>query len=162
MLNDPKVLQTKANQIMRKSAKYSTNPFMNDEEEGDEIGENGHREKMEEGGFTMVVAENEQGTKGRGTDGVNTVQGVSQEEAKEYFEKQMIKMNGEGNADDEGIKYLTNKEKNAMVKNDFYKFQLKDVKKQKLEELRKGFEEDRKRLSKLLQKRQAKDKKLLN
>jgi hypothetical protein len=43
---------------------------------------------MEEGGFIMVMPEGMQGSKkGRGTDGVNTVQGISQEEAKEYFDK---------------------------------------------------------------------------
>jgi len=41
---------------------------------------------MEEGGFIMVE---EEGTskKGRGTDGVNIVQGINPEIAKEYFEK---------------------------------------------------------------------------
>ena len=42
---------------------------------------------MEEGGFVMVVPEKEGAKKGRGTDGVNTVQGISQEEAKEYYEQ---------------------------------------------------------------------------
>jgi reverse gyrase len=41
--------------------------------------------------------------------------------------------------------------------NDFYKFQLKDYKKQKLEELRKSFDEDRKRLAKMMLKQQSKD-----
>lgn len=45
------------------------------------------------------------------------------------------------------------------MSNDFYKFQIKEAKKQQLEELRKGFEEDRRRLAKLLEKRQAKEKK---
>jgi hypothetical protein len=36
---------------------------------------------MEEGGFTIIAPEKEGDKKGRGTDGVNTVQGVSQEEA---------------------------------------------------------------------------------
>jgi hypothetical protein len=50
------------------------------------------------------------------------------------------------------MKYTTNKEKTNLIKNDFYKFQLKDVKKRALDDLRKGFEEDRRRLAKVLSK----------
>ena len=107
---------------------------------------------MEEGGFIMVEQE---GTskKSRGTDGVNTVQGVNPEVAKEYLEKQTQKLSGEGQ------KYTSNKEKRALLNNDFYKFQVKEVKKQQIEDLRKGFEEDRRRLAKMLEKKQEKERK---
>lgn len=123
--------------------------------------EEDHRKQMEEGGFIMVLPETQHGSgKGRGTDGVNTVQGVSQEEAKEYLDKQRRKLEGKGeDEDDEGVKYTSNKVKRSLMTNDFYKFQIKEVKKQQLDELRKGFEEDRRRLAKLLEKRQAKEKK---
>lgn len=42
---------------------------------------------MQEGGFTLVVPLAAGSTKGRGTDGVNTVQGISTEEAQEYYAK---------------------------------------------------------------------------
>lgn len=58
------------------------------------------------------------------------------------------------------IKYTTNKEKKAQLKNDFYKFQVKDVKKKALEDLRKGFEEDRRRLAKALTKSNKADDKV--
>jgi reverse gyrase len=60
---------------------------------------------------------------------------------------------------EQGSKYISSKEKNAQVANDFYKFQIKETKKTELEELRKGFEEDRRRLAKMLMKRQEKEKK---
>ena len=140
---------------MKKSVKGSRNPFVNDSDEEVALKDD-HTEKMEEGGFTMVVPESENAKRGKGSDGVNTVQGVSQEEAKEYYDKQISKMNNEN---DEELKYTSNKNKRAMMSTDFYKFQIKEVKKQKLEELRKGFEEDRKRLAKLMSKRQDKQKK---
>lgn len=44
---------------------------------------------MEDGGFTMVTAaalnENSHGVKGKGSDGISTVLGISQEEAKEIY-----------------------------------------------------------------------------
>ncbi len=40
---------------------------------------------MEEGGFIMVLPEAQGAKKGRGTDGVSTVQGISAEEAAEYY-----------------------------------------------------------------------------
>lgn len=106
----------------------------------------------------MVLPETQHGpNKGRGTDGVNTVQGIKPEEAKEYLDRQRRKLEGKGEDGDEGVKYMTNKAKKSLISNDFYKFQIKEVKKQQLEELRKGFEEDRRRLAKLLEKRQAKE-----
>lgn len=141
---------------MRKSVKFASNPFAdeneNDESE-DEISpeqqaEKEHKAKMEDGGFIMVVPETLSGKKGRGTDGVSTVQGISQEEAQEYLKKKGNKLLDE--EVEPGVKYTSNKEKKAQMQNDFYKFQIKEVKKQQLEELRKGFEEDRRRLAKLL------------
>jgi hypothetical protein len=114
----------------------------------EQLAEREHRAQMEEGGFIMVLPETAGSKKGRGTDGVNTVQGISQEEAAEY-----VRTKGNKLLDEEvepGVKYTSNKEKKAMLSNDFYKFQIKEVKKQQLEDLRKGFEEDRRRLAKML------------
>jgi len=167
VLNDPKFLQAKVNKLMRKSVKFSSNPFADEAdpvESEDELTPEqreqlDHKARMEEGGFIMVVPEaGGSGSKGRGTDGVSTVQGVSQEEALEY-----LKHKGNKLLDEEvepGVKYTSNKEKKAQLANDFYKFQIKEVKKQQLEELRKGFEEDRRRLAKMLAKKQEKEKKL--
>ncbi len=58
------------------------------------------------------------------------------------------------------MEYTSTKKKKDLIQNDFYKFQMKDYKKEKLEELRKGFEEDRRRLAKMMLKKQAKDGKL--
>lgn len=57
------------------------------------------------------------------------------------------------------MEYTTNKNKRLLIQNDFYKFQFKETKKQKLEELREGFEEDKRRLAKMLVKKQNQDKK---
>ena len=82
---------------------------------------------MEEGGFTIVTAEENtnHGTKVRGSDGVNTFQGVTQEEALEYFnQKQQQKKNRthEVAEEDYGLQYTTNKKKKEALLNDFYKF----------------------------------------
>jgi hypothetical protein len=167
MMNDPKFLQGKVNKLMRKSVKFSSNPFADrddpgmssDEEEvtPEQQQQKDHRTQMEDGGFIMVVPETAGSKKGRGTDGVNTVQGISQEEAKEYLKAKGNKLLDE--KVEQGSKYISSKEKNAQVANDFYKFQIKETKKTELEELRKGFEEDRRRLAKMLLKKQEKDKK---
>jgi hypothetical protein len=80
---------------MRKSVKFSTNPFSDEHDPGmssdeeelspEKEAEREHRSQMEEGGFIMVLPEASGSSKGRGTDGVNTVQGISQEEAREYL-----------------------------------------------------------------------------
>lgn len=82
---------------------------------------------MQEGGFIMVMPEQAGAKTGRGTDGVSTVQGVSQEEALEYLKQKGNKLLDEEITDK--VKYTSNKEKNAAINNDFYKFQIKDVKK---------------------------------
>lgn len=117
---------------------------------------------MEDGGFTIVTAEDEtnHGKKSKGSDGVNTVQGIKPEEAREYYlaqQKRRNKRSGDMEVEDEGMEYTSNKKKKDVLQNDFYKFQVKDYKKEKLEELRKGFEEDRRRLAKMMLKKQAKD-----
>lgn len=105
----------------------------------------------------MVLPETLGSKKGRGTDGVSTVQGVSQEEALEYLKQKGSKLHDEEISDK--VKYTSNKEKKDALNKDFYKFQIKDVKKQQLEDLRQGFEEDRRRLAKMLLKKQEKEKK---
>ena len=95
VLNDPKVLQGKVNKLMKKSVKFSSNPFAAEEDDvSEKESENEddkvtaeHNAKMEEGGFIMVKPETLGSKKGRGSDGVNTVQGISQEEAQEYLER---------------------------------------------------------------------------
>ena len=95
VLNDPKFLQGKVNKLMKKSVKFSSNPFAAEEDDvSEKESENEddkvtaeHNAKMEEGGFIMVKPETLGSKKGRGSDGVNTVQGISQEEAQEYLER---------------------------------------------------------------------------
>jgi hypothetical protein len=102
IVSDPKVLQAKVNKLMRKSVKFSSNPFADEDSVGGEseedlenpeiLAKRQHKEQMEDGGFIMVMPENQGSKKGRGTDGVNTVQGISQEEAQEYLRKQQEKL----------------------------------------------------------------------
>ena len=97
---------------------------------------------MEEGGFTLVTGEEENTHRSRGTDGVTSVPGVKQDEAKEYSkknEKLYSLLDGEdiGNSD------------NKM----FYKFQIKELRKSRGSQLQKDFQEDKKRLAKLLRKK---------
>ena len=115
---------------------------------------------MQDGGFTIVTAEDEtnHGKKSKGSDGVNTVQGIKPEEAREYYLAQQKRRNKRsGNSEEveeqDGMEYTSNKKKKDIMQNDFYKFQVKDYKKEKLEELRKGFEEDRRRLAKMMLKK---------
>lgn len=98
---------------MRKTVKYSSNPFAAEEEAEAEsssedeakAAEREHKARMEDGGFIMVEKE-VGGKKARGSDGVNTVQAVSQEEAQEYLQRQQAKAE---------TKYTSNKEKRAAV-----------------------------------------------
>eukprot|EP00347_Sterkiella_histriomuscorum_P020550 403337379 len=193
LLNQPKLLQNKVNLLTKKGVKFSENPFakdpnfLNDQEESDEANEEeeDHKAIMQDGGFTMVTAaalnENTHGIKGKGSDGISTVLGISQEDAVEIYKQQMRKMNmldeeednqdhikgnesdasGDGDDSDSGdmrrLKYTTTSKKKKALMNDFYKFQVKDYKKQKLEEIREGFENDKRRLQKMMQKEQEKD-----
>lgn len=87
ILEQPKLLQGKVNKIMRKTVKFSSNPFADDDafsQEGSDAEDSDkdpeqeeHKRQMEEGGFIMVAPETQGSKKGRGTDGVNTVQGIS-------------------------------------------------------------------------------------
>ncbi|CDW80894.1 UNKNOWN [Stylonychia lemnae] len=180
VLDEPKFLQAKVNLLTKKGIKFSENPFAKDNEEEEvEEQDDDHQEKMQDGGFTMVTAaalnENSHGVKGKGSDGISTVLGITQEEAKEIYDQQMRKLNHldddqqgdneqQANEDDEdmgdgtgGMKYTTTKKRKAAMMNDFYKFQLKDYKKQKLEELRISFDEDRRRLAKMMSKQKEKE-----
>ena len=56
------------------------------EEDEEKVAEREHKAMMEDGGFIMVEKE-VGGKKARGTDGVNTVQAISQEEAQEYLKR---------------------------------------------------------------------------
>ena len=134
VLNEPKFLQSKVNKVMKKSAKFSKNPFARDEDDSDldseeEAAKNDpskkeHTAQMQDGGFTMVIPLAQGSSKGRGTDGVNTVQGISKEEAQEYYDKQQLRYNPETGVDKEGgVTYTSNRSRQAaLMKTDFYKF----------------------------------------
>ena len=63
---------------------------------------------------------------------------------------------------DEGPGYTTNKEKKEQIKQDFYMFQKRLAMKSELENLREGFEKDRKRLAKALDKKSARSEAAIN
>ena len=90
LLREPRFLQAKINQVTKKggNVKFSENPFAaSDDEEEPNAEEDEHRQLMEEGGFTIVTTEEEtnHGRRAKGSDGVNTVQGIKPEEAREYY-----------------------------------------------------------------------------
>ena len=70
---------------------------------------------------------------------------LRQEENEKATKRQKIEDSGAG-------KYMTNKDKRDEIKQDFYKFQRKIAMKSSLEELKAGFEKDKKRLEKALRK----------
>lgn len=74
-LNEPRHFQSKVNKLCKKTAKFSLNPLEGESEEEEEVDE--HTKMMEEGGFILVAPEKEGAKKGKGTDGINTVQGIS-------------------------------------------------------------------------------------
>lgn len=105
----------------------------------------------------MVEEETEGAKRGKATDGVNTVQGVTQAEAENYYKYQQMKQEGVITATDKQNFGVGGKNKRQQLKSDFYKFQFKEDKKSKLEELRTGFEDDKRRLAKMLLKSKLKD-----
>ena len=79
ILNEPKFLQSKVNKLCKKSAKFSLNPLNDgpDSDNEDFDKKDDHTVKMEEGGFTLVAPTEEGAIKGKGSDGISTVQGIS-------------------------------------------------------------------------------------
>ena len=57
-------------------------------------------------------------------------------------------------------KYISGKEQKDLVKADFYQFQKRLVQKDKIAELREGFEADKKRMQKMMDKAARRDQKL--
>ena len=73
--------------------------------------------------------------------------GVSQEEAQRQYEKQQARR-----AEKDDQKYVSGQEAKNLIKRDFYMFQKKLSMKSDLEKLREGFEQDKKRLQKAMEK----------
>ena len=73
-----------------------------------------------------------------------------EEENQDHIKGNESDASGDGDDSDSGdmrrLKYTTTSKKKKALMNDFYKFQVKDYKKQKLEEIREGFENDKRRL----------------
>lgn len=117
-----------------------------------ELAARAHKEMMEEGGFTQIK-EDDFGAikrvKGREKNGT-IMKGITLEDLreKEGLKRQKVDESKEANAG----KYVSNKDKREEMKQDFYKFQRKIAMKSSLEELRAGFEKDKKRLEKALRK----------
>lgn len=173
LLHESKFLQTKVNSLARKAIGFMTNPFLageklliEDEDEGsdaEQMRENKiQKHKMEEGGFTLITQSdlNPKRTKGRDSYD-NVVTGITEEEAKEVLQKQMMtkrraRLNSGDSLDSNKLEYVTTKAKKDGIKKDFYMFQKKLIMKSELEKLREGFEADRKRLSKALSKEKSK------
>ena len=63
---------------------------------------------MEEGGFIMVVPEQERANRGRGTDGISTQQGISEQNAEKYLQKKLIEQKTE---DQDQMQYESNRKK---------------------------------------------------
>jgi hypothetical protein len=148
------------NKICKRQLKTSANPFSGDNDSDNEgEAKNEHTRMMEEGGFTIVQEETEGTKRGKATDGnTNTVQVVSREEAEDYYKMQQMKMDGTVTEGDK-LNFANGKKKNQQLKTDFYKFQFKEDKQSKLEELRSGFEDDKRRLAKMMLKQKAKESK---
>jgi hypothetical protein len=127
-----KLLQAKVNKRAERLVKFSENPFLRQEldhidsqeseheENSEEMAKRKHREMMEEDGFTLVEAADEQNVnriKTRDDIIGTTIQGITQEKAREIWEKQQQKetKNTAGS-------YTTGKEKKELIRNDFYMF----------------------------------------
>ena len=155
ILGDSKFLQGKVNRHAKKQIGFMANPFLageqdllnSDSEAEEEVGHKNDKAKMEEGGFTLVEQDIDNPTRTRGRDKYNNAQkGISVEEAEKFVERQESKKTGDG------LAYVPNSEKKDKIKQDFYMFQKKIVMKSQLEQLREGFEHDKKRLEKAMRK----------
>lgn len=95
---------------------------------------------MEDGGFTIVLPTNEKATRKFVSDGIaTTVQAASMRKAKKFQEM----IDNKAEVDEAEVAKKRRRQKKELYKSDFYKFQIKEVKKDSLMELRKGFELDK-------------------
>ncbi len=158
--NGAKFLQGKVNKLAAKQVAFSENPFLSkamtehiDSEEEPETEDKKrkrlHRETMEADGFTLVQAAdealNQSRVKVRDQETGTTIIGIKPEKAKEIWEQQQERKQ-------DSQKYISGKEKKELIKSDFYMFQKRMVMKSSIDDLRKGFEEDKKRLQKAMEK----------
>jgi hypothetical protein len=95
-------------------------------------------DEMEDGGFTIVLPTKE-GARKFVSDGQTTVQVANIVKAQKLQKKLQEKK--EVNEDEVAKK--RRRQKKELYKSDFYRFQIKEVKKDALKELRKGFELDK-------------------
>ena len=93
---------------------------------------------MEDGGFTIVLPSGENSKKFV-SDGFTTVQAASLNMTKKLKKRLEEKVE----VTEEEVAKKRKRLKKEIYKNDFYKFQIKEVKKDALKELRKGFELDK-------------------
>ncbi len=96
-------------------------------------------DNMEDGGFTIVLPENEKAQRKFVSDRITTVQAASMRKTAKLQEK----LRNKEEANEEEISKKRRRQRKELYKNDFYKFQIKEVKKDALKDLRKGFEMDK-------------------
>lgn len=111
---------------------------------------------MEQDGFTVVTADDTNPNRIKVRDGVTTINGITQEKAQAIVQEQQERKLATGTKQN----YIPGKEHKELIKRDFYMFQKRLVQKDTIEDLRKGFEEDKKRLQKSMEKTARRDKKL--
>ena len=112
---------------------------------------------MEADGFTLVAQDSLNPTRMKTRDGETTILGITQEQAQRIYQQQQERK------EESGVKqeYISGKEHKDLIKRDFYMFQKKLVMKESLEKLRQGFEEDKKRIQKSMEKDSRRKEKLL-
>lgn len=162
--NTSQYLQGRVNKQAEKNLRFTENPFLakakvdfiasedDEPETAEERQKRLDREQMEAEGFQLVTPE-AHSNRIKGRNGTVSVKGVKAEEAREYYEKQQAKK-----IDTPG--YVTGKERKEKVKSDFYMFQKRLAQKDSLETLKAGFEADKKRLQKALDKQARRENKL--
>mmetsp|Transcript_14971 Transcript_14971/g.13146 ORF Transcript_14971/g.13146 Transcript_14971/m.13146 type:complete len:196 (+) Transcript_14971:156-743(+) len=96
-------------------------------------------DQMEDGGFTIVLPTNEKSQRKFVSDGATTIQAASMIKARKLQEK-LAKIE---DVDEDEVNKKRRRQRKELYKNDFYKFQIKEVKKDAILDLRKGFELDK-------------------
>ena len=94
--------------------------------------------EMEDGGFTIVLPEGSNSKKFV-SDGATTVKAASMGKTKRLQRR----LEQAAEVDEEEVANKRKRQKKELYKNDFYKFQIKEVKKDRLEDLQKGFALDK-------------------
>ena len=100
---------------------------------------------MEEGGFTIVLP-SKKGARRYASDGIEAMKVAGKSKTNKSKAKLMRKLSQL--KDENEYMDLRKRQKKELFKNDFYKFQIKDVKRQNIEQLQKDFEQDKIRLIK--------------